>query len=226
MLRDERFWDAPADFKPERFLQGLKEGQVDPKSLVFGFGRRLATWLLQPMGFHANSGNQDLPRTRYGKPDCSSLYYDPSLGFRNYSRGRRSTARSEEPSVCRLSHCVRPSIFGLEVVYSFYIKLQRAGPFPLSIPTAFRKRCSTYTRGCDRRMRRIALNTQTRDIVWLKPVLLDYAIRSYLYNTGQLSTTHKYALQDFTSPTTMLYINRSKGTTTTLQRILSTVGVD
>jgi cytochrome P450 len=45
MLRDERFWDDPEEFKPERFLQGLKEGQVDPKSLIFGFGRRLATQL-------------------------------------------------------------------------------------------------------------------------------------------------------------------------------------
>jgi hypothetical protein len=40
MLRDERFWDNPAEFRPERFLQELKEGQVDPKSLIFGFGRR------------------------------------------------------------------------------------------------------------------------------------------------------------------------------------------
>jgi len=41
MLRDERFWDDPAEFRPERFLQELKEGQVDPKSLIYGFGRRL-----------------------------------------------------------------------------------------------------------------------------------------------------------------------------------------
>ena len=40
MLRDERAWDNPAEFQPERFLQGLKDGQVDPKSLIFGFGRR------------------------------------------------------------------------------------------------------------------------------------------------------------------------------------------
>jgi len=45
MLRDERFWNDPAEFKPERFLQELKEGQVDPKSLLFGFGRRLAAQL-------------------------------------------------------------------------------------------------------------------------------------------------------------------------------------
>ena len=25
---------------PERFLHGLKDGQVDPKYLIFGFGRR------------------------------------------------------------------------------------------------------------------------------------------------------------------------------------------
>jgi cytochrome P450 len=42
MLRDKRFWDDPEVFKPERFLQELKEGQVDPTSLIFGFGRRLA----------------------------------------------------------------------------------------------------------------------------------------------------------------------------------------
>ena len=46
MLRDDRFWDEPAEFRPERFLQELKEGQVDPKSLIFGFGRRLAIQLL------------------------------------------------------------------------------------------------------------------------------------------------------------------------------------
>ena len=46
MLRDERFWDNPTEFRPERFLQELKEGQVDPKSLVFGFGRRFVTQLL------------------------------------------------------------------------------------------------------------------------------------------------------------------------------------
>ena len=40
MLRDDRFWDDPTEFRPERFLQELKEGQVDPKSLIFGFGRR------------------------------------------------------------------------------------------------------------------------------------------------------------------------------------------
>ena len=55
MLRDKRFWDDPADFKPERFLQGLKEGQVDPKSLIFGFGRRLAMQLFQSIGSSANS---------------------------------------------------------------------------------------------------------------------------------------------------------------------------
>jgi len=43
MLRDERFWDNPTEFRPERFLQELKEGQVDPRSLIFGFGRRFAT---------------------------------------------------------------------------------------------------------------------------------------------------------------------------------------
>jgi len=41
MLRDKRFWDDPEEFKPERFLQELKEGQVDPESLIFGFGRRM-----------------------------------------------------------------------------------------------------------------------------------------------------------------------------------------
>jgi len=50
MLRDKRFWDDPAEFKPERFLQGLKEGQVDPESITFGFGRRLATGFLQLTG--------------------------------------------------------------------------------------------------------------------------------------------------------------------------------
>jgi hypothetical protein len=45
MLRDERVWEDPAEFKPERFLQGLKDGQIDPKSLIFGFGRR---WDTQP----------------------------------------------------------------------------------------------------------------------------------------------------------------------------------
>jgi cytochrome P450 len=63
MLRDERFWDNPEEFKPERFLQGLKEGQVDPKSLIFGYGRRLATQLHQSMGCGANSEDQDLPWT-------------------------------------------------------------------------------------------------------------------------------------------------------------------
>jgi hypothetical protein len=40
MLRDESVWENPAEFKPERFLQGLKDGQIDPNKLVFGFGRR------------------------------------------------------------------------------------------------------------------------------------------------------------------------------------------
>jgi cytochrome P450 len=51
MLRDERFWDDPDVFRPERFLEGLKEGQVDPRSLVFGFGRRLAIQPRQSVGF-------------------------------------------------------------------------------------------------------------------------------------------------------------------------------
>lgn len=46
MLRDERFWEDPSEFKPERFLGELKEGQVDPLSLIFGYGRRLAVRLL------------------------------------------------------------------------------------------------------------------------------------------------------------------------------------
>ena len=50
MLQDERFWDNPTEFKPERFLQELTEGQVDPKSLIFGFGRRFATKRLQSNG--------------------------------------------------------------------------------------------------------------------------------------------------------------------------------
>lgn len=45
MLRDERFWEDPSEFKPERFLGELKEGQVDPLSLIFGYGRRLAIQL-------------------------------------------------------------------------------------------------------------------------------------------------------------------------------------
>jgi hypothetical protein len=45
ILRDERVWEDPAEFRPERFLQGLKDGQVDPKSLIFGFGRRWGTQL-------------------------------------------------------------------------------------------------------------------------------------------------------------------------------------
>ena len=57
MLRDERFWDDPAEFRPERFLQELKQGQVDPKSLIFGFGRRLATQLLRSRWFKADSMN-------------------------------------------------------------------------------------------------------------------------------------------------------------------------
>ena len=55
MFRDERFWDDPAEFRPERFLQEPKEGQVDPKSLIFGFGRRLATQPPRSMWFRANS---------------------------------------------------------------------------------------------------------------------------------------------------------------------------
>jgi cytochrome P450 len=55
MFRDERFWDNPTVFKPERFLQGLKDGQVDPKFLIFGFGRRLATQPLRSMSFSAES---------------------------------------------------------------------------------------------------------------------------------------------------------------------------
>jgi cytochrome P450 len=55
MLRDERFWDDPEDFKPERFLQELKDGQIDPRSLIFGYGRRLATQLHHRMGCDANS---------------------------------------------------------------------------------------------------------------------------------------------------------------------------
>jgi cytochrome P450 len=54
MLRDKRFWDEPEEFKPKRFLQELKEGQVDPKSLIFGFGRRLATQLLYLMVLGVN----------------------------------------------------------------------------------------------------------------------------------------------------------------------------
>lgn len=54
MLQDERFWDDPGAFKPERFLGELKEGQVDPKSLIFGFGRRSAT-PLPALWFSADS---------------------------------------------------------------------------------------------------------------------------------------------------------------------------
>jgi cytochrome P450 len=54
MLRDKRFWDDPEEFKPERFLQELKEGQIDPKSLIFGFGRRLAAQLLYLMVLGVN----------------------------------------------------------------------------------------------------------------------------------------------------------------------------
>ena len=55
MLRDERFWDDPSEFKPERFMGELREGQVDPVSLIFGFGRRLAIRLLRLMHFSADS---------------------------------------------------------------------------------------------------------------------------------------------------------------------------
>jgi len=54
MLRDERFWDDPAAFKPERFLGEPKEGQIDPKSLIFGFGRRFVIHL-PGFGFSADS---------------------------------------------------------------------------------------------------------------------------------------------------------------------------
>ena len=54
MLHDERVWDNPTEFRPERFLQELKKGQVDPKSLIFGFGRRFAAQLPQSMGSSAN----------------------------------------------------------------------------------------------------------------------------------------------------------------------------
>jgi hypothetical protein len=86
MLRDERFWDNPEEFRPERFLEGLKDGQVDPKSLIFGFGRRFGTHLLQSPRFSANSEDQGLPWTRHGKPARSSYHHDPPLGFRNHSR--------------------------------------------------------------------------------------------------------------------------------------------
>jgi Cytochrome P450 len=83
MLRDKRFWDEPEEFKPERFLQELKEGLLDPKSLIFGFGRRLAIQLLHLTGCSANLRDYDLPWTIPGKPTRSSRDYDPSLGFRN-----------------------------------------------------------------------------------------------------------------------------------------------
>jgi len=61
MLRDERFWDNPGDFRPERFLQVLKEGQVDPRSLAFGFGRRFGIQLLQSLGLVLNQRNRVCP---------------------------------------------------------------------------------------------------------------------------------------------------------------------
>ena len=70
MLRNGRVWDDPAQFKPQRFLNELKEGQGDPESMVFDFERR---WLLRLTGFLANSGDRNLPWKGHGKSDCSSI---------------------------------------------------------------------------------------------------------------------------------------------------------
>lgn len=40
MLRNPRVWDDPETFNPDRFLVNAKPGTFDPRSVVFGFGRR------------------------------------------------------------------------------------------------------------------------------------------------------------------------------------------
>ena len=44
MLRDERIWDKPGLFYPERFLDPSRPPPFEPQSIVFGFGRRWV-WL-------------------------------------------------------------------------------------------------------------------------------------------------------------------------------------
>jgi cytochrome P450 len=45
-MRDERYYQEPDQFNPDRFLVktvgGLNEEDYDPRGVVFGFGRRLA----------------------------------------------------------------------------------------------------------------------------------------------------------------------------------------
>ena len=42
MCRDERIWEDPAAFRPERFLQmsDSEAEALDPRNVVFGYGRR------------------------------------------------------------------------------------------------------------------------------------------------------------------------------------------
>jgi len=53
MLRDERIWENPESFYPERFLDPSCPPPFDPQSVIFGFGRRVCPgkYLADRQGF-------------------------------------------------------------------------------------------------------------------------------------------------------------------------------
>ena len=47
MTRDTEYYTDPMEFKPERFMKDPPE--LDPRNVVFGFGRRYAWELCEPL---------------------------------------------------------------------------------------------------------------------------------------------------------------------------------
>ena len=107
MLRDEAYYPGPHIFKPERFLPLLqardseydKLSPADPKSIIFGFGRRCVrnawycvfpstylrqqgfargcTWRMLQFGFHLRV---------YLRSTIYSRLWIPSLELRSYQK--------------------------------------------------------------------------------------------------------------------------------------------
>ena len=54
MMQDEKYYEAPSEFNPDRFVQ-VKESSntmLDPGSAVFGFGRR---WVFKKLPLDAQT---------------------------------------------------------------------------------------------------------------------------------------------------------------------------
>jgi hypothetical protein len=136
MLRDERFWDDPAEFKPERFLQELKEGQVDPKSLIFGFGRRLATGLLRSRGLVLIQGTRICPGRDMANQIAPAFIMTLLWAFEIIPIEGEARPDPRNPqfvdSVIAYVH-----LYSFQkLAYSFHFKLQR--PRPLSVANSDR----------------------------------------------------------------------------------------